>query len=235
LTITLADCPKKIFICPHSKKELAAKEKIGTLAYIQWAEQQQVKLKQQVTQKKCWPQVPSVQKNRPEWYCLPTLPFADIFCNRFFDRRFFFSLPKDQILEDQTFYGLLLNDKYQRDKELIFALLNSTLTYYFLEIFGRTSLGKGALQYTISDYSTLPIIDPKTIPSAIVESVVTNFRSIANRPIKTIFEELKQDDRKNMDSILFDWLGVTKEEREAIYQSLTLLVKKRLQKSGQKV
>jgi hypothetical protein len=71
------------------------------------------------------------------------------------------------------------------------------------------------------------------------------FNSFIKRKIKSIFEELGIDpskpirdqepnplpDRKELDDIIFDELGLTEEERKEVYWSVCELVKQRLEKA----
>ncbi|MBD3189655.1 MAG: N-6 DNA methylase [Candidatus Heimdallarchaeota archaeon] len=222
-----------LFLCKLTKKQLLSQNKKGALAYINWGEQQTTTSRQQTNKGTPWPEVPSVQHNKPEWYSLTKPDYADLFCTRFFDRRFFFSYCNEPIIEDQTFYGVILNPDYKKDKELVIALLNSTLSYLFLEIFGRTSLGKGALQFARYEMADHLILDPREIPTVIQGKIIDAFKSLISRPIKPIFDECHMTDRQVFDRIIFDWLGLTDEEGENLYQSLKQLVKDRLTKSGQ--
>lgn len=224
-----------IFNCSLTKQELTQQKKLGALEYIKWGEEQLTEKKQQSFEGIKWPDVPSVRRHKPKWYSAQILPPADIFCTRFFDRRFFFCYSKVPLIEDQTFYGLVLNNSFQKYKELIIALVNSTVSYYFLEIFGRTSLGKGALQYTIGGMNNHRIINPKIIPQKIQQEIISRFQSVREREIQPIFEEVKMSDRLAFDKVIFEWLNFSEKEISEFYCSFIELTKSRLEKSGQKV
>ncbi|MHA1557531.1 MAG: hypothetical protein ACTSPM_11435, partial [Candidatus Heimdallarchaeota archaeon] len=216
-------------------QELSLQKKLGALRYIEWGEVQLTEKKQQSIDGVKWPDVPSVRRNKPEWYTINLIPPTDIFCTRFFDRRFFFCYSEMPLIEDQTFYGLVLNDSFEQNRELIIALVNSTVSYYFLEIFGRTSLGKGALQYGIGDMNNHRIINPKIIPQKIQQEIISRFQPIKDRTIQSIFEEAKMSDRLEFDKVIFKWLNLSEKEICEFYNSFIELTKSRLEKSGQKV
>ena len=235
LEILATKLETKLFTCNYTMKELLSKKKTGALNYIKWGQQQTTVLKQQSIGEIPWPEVPSIRNNRPSWFSINRIPPADIFCSRFIDRRFFFCYTSDDLIEDQTFYGLILDEEFKAEKNLLVALLNTTLVYSFLEVFGRTSLGKGALQYAKNDFVILPIIDPRKLPSKLKNELLTKFQSILERNIRPIFEEIKLPDRRAFDKLIFDWLGLSEKEIEEIYSSLINLISQRLEKSGQRV
>jgi len=235
LEILATKLETKLFTCIYTLEELLAKKKTGAINYIQWGQKQTTSLKQQSIGEIPWPEVPSLRNNRPSWYSIKRILAADIFCSRFVDRRFFFSYTYDDLIEDQTFYGLTLDEQFKAEKNLIVALLNTTLTYSLLEVFGRTSLGKGALQYAKNDFNILPIIDPRKIPSKLKNNLLTKFQPILNRGIKSIFEEVNLPDRREFDKLIFNWLGLSEKEVEEIYSSLVNLISQRLEKSGQRI
>jgi len=235
LEILATKLETKLFTCIYTLEELLKKKKTGAINYIQWGQKQTTSLKQQSFGEIPWPEVPSLRNNKPSWYSIKRIPPADIFCSRFIDRRFFFSYTYDDLIEDQTFYGLTLDEQFKAEKNLIVALLNTTLTYSLLEVFGRTSLGKGALQYAKNDFNILPIIDPRKIPIKLKNNLLAKFQLILNRGIKSIFEEINLPDRREFDKLIFNWLGLSEKEVEEIYSSLINLISQRLEKSGQRI
>ncbi len=235
LEILASELETKLFTCNYTMEELLSKKKTGALDYIKWGQKQTTALKQQSIGEIPWPEVPSIRNNKPSWFSIKRISPADIFCSRFIDRRFFFCYTSDDLIEDQTFYGLILHEEFKAEKNLIVALLNTTLIYSFLEVFGRTSLGKGAIQYAKNDFVMLPIIDPRKLPNKLKNELLTKFQSIHERNIRPIFEEIKLLDRRAFDKLIFDWLGLSEKEIEEIYSSLINLISQRLEKSGQRV
>jgi hypothetical protein len=58
-----------------------------------------------------------------------------------------------------------------------------------------------------------------------------NAEAFLNRPIRSIFEEIHQPDRRALDDVVFDVLGLTAGEREAVYEAVVALVRARLEKA----
>ncbi len=48
----------------------------------------------------------------------------------------------------------------------------------------------------------------------------------------SIFEEVHAPDRRALDDVIFDALKLTRGERDAVYEAVVELVKKRLEKAG---
>ena len=51
------------------------------------------------------------------------------------------------------------------------------------------------------------------------------------REVLPIFDEVDQPDRRALDDVVFDALGLTQGEREAVYEAVVTLVRKRLEKA----
>ncbi|NHK32417.1 MAG: N-6 DNA methylase [Asgard group archaeon] len=235
INISSKDLEKFVFNCNESIEDLKRNGKDGALRYINWGEKQVTLKKQQSRGNEKYPDVPTVKTHYPYWYSLRKVIPADIFCNRFFDRRFYFSYSIDYVIEDQTFYGLKLEEDIKNEKMLIIALLNSTLSYLILEVYGRTTLGRGALQYSINDLNILPTLNPREIPKDIKIKIIEQFKPILSRRIKSIFDECKSKDRQEFDLTILNWLGLDKNSLSELYTSILNLVGNRLKKSVQKI
>jgi len=119
------------------------------------------------------------------------------------------------------------------------SLMNSTLFYLFIEIYGAKALGQGVLDIFMADF--LKIQFPITSNNKIIEA----FRKISKRDCLPIFQELginpskpirEQEpkplpDRAELDNIIFNELGLTQEERKEVYYAVCELVKNRLEKA----
>jgi len=131
---------------------------------------------------------------------------------------------------------LLLND-YQKYVFLYSivendgALLNFTLTPYFIELGGRVNLGEGALDFKVYEaQDEIFIFSPDTIDVRFKKKIETKFLKITKRPIKPIFEEVKMKDRQELDSAILEALGLDpKVYLPKIYEGLCELVRERLE------
>ena len=123
--------------------------------------------------------------------------------------------------------GCYTSDNFQEvhaDSGLILLLcasLNSSLFQLIVNMAGRSNFGGGLLKIQTYEISELLCVDPKTFTfenKAIFES--------------TAWEMLEpSDDRRALDAIIFDALGLTQGERDGVYEAVVKLVESRLRKA----
>ena len=119
--------PTVLFHCRHSPDQLRELGATGALDYIEWGEAQTRLVGTDGGRTaRLWPSVPSL-RGRTRWYTVPLPGPAHVLCPRFIHRRFFFALPTDDVLLDQTFYGLELAPHLLPRRLLVGAFLNSSL------------------------------------------------------------------------------------------------------------
>lgn len=143
-----------------------------------------------------------------------------------------------QILEDKKQYGVLVENS--ENEELVFIYANSTLYRFLVEQLAPQLTGAQAISdITTSIFKSSPFL--KSLKTKTLD--LSNFR---NRKQNSIFIELGFDktqpirnqdpnplpDRKELDEIIFDELGLTLEERKEVYWSTAELVKERLDKAA---
>ena len=217
----------KVFLCSKSKEELLKENKMGALRYIEWGEHQVTKGRQKTPSGVAWVDTPSL-RNKQRWYDIGELEKADYLCNRFFDVRFFFGYNPSGVIDDQTFYGAVSKNKTLT--KLQSALLNSTLSYLHVELMGRTTLGEGALQYAVYEMADLLVIDAAKIDKTEALEINKTFDALSQRPVKPIFEEVRMKDRKELDRLILQALGLDLDKYlKPIYDGLTELVKERIE------
>lgn len=138
------------------------------------------------------------------------------------------------------FFRLNPKNKDINLKKLV-ILLNSTLTSLSLELFRNPSLGGGVLAHGTFTIREFLIPDP-----AVINLNEKQFDDLLIRKILPVFEELGIDpsrpihdqepnpkpDRKKLDDIIFDAIGLTKDERKEVYWAVCELVKDRLNKAS---
>lgn len=208
----------KVFDCRKTKEELM---KTNALKYINWGEKQ------------------GFNKNptcasRNYWWWLPNLE-SNIFMQMSFNDVFKFWYSNTKIKCDARLYTISLESKIDA------FILNSTVSAFFIEMYGRANLGEGALDFKVYEAENILILDSKNI-KYVENKIIDNFFS---RNILSILEELGFDktkpirsqkpnplpDRKALDDIIFDALGLTQAERKEVYYSVCELVQNRLNKA----
>ncbi|MFH1048310.1 MAG: DNA methyltransferase, partial [Patescibacteria group bacterium] len=188
------DLKYKIFICNKSKVELKG---TNALRYIEWGES------------KKFNKIPTVS-NRKYWWQNPDFG-SKIFMQMSYNDIFRFWYSKDEIRCDARLYTISL-----KSEEDVY-LLNSTISAFIIELFGRANLGEGALDFKVYEADQILVLDKEKIKTKIN-------REIFLRPIKSIFEECGIDpksdvpiekqipkplpDRAELDKIVFDALDL---------------------------
>lgn len=124
-----------------------------------------------------------------------------------------------------------------KDKEKSIVSLFSVFSVLVRELFGRSNLGEGALK--------TEGVDIKQFPSLAIDTV--DVAPLLNREIQSIFVECgiipesnipiamqepnPLPDRKALDDIVFDVLGLTEEERQDVYRAVCQLVWDRISRA----
>jgi hypothetical protein len=236
------DLKYRVFMCHKSKDELK-----GTYAleYIEWGEKQGYHKLETV-------------KNRNYWYGLNGITTRILSLRATADRPAFY-ISTVEINHDQTFYSLSIKDNFVKQYEFEFGiLLNNTLTnFFFREFMGGASagLGLGVKWLAVYEMEQLPII----VLGRDNVKFLRELEIIKRKPL-SIFEELGfpkctqkncnhpehpyeyvkpeevsfdriMPDRRELDKIVFEVLGLTEEEQLEVYRAVLELVKNRLLKA----
>ncbi|HQN48796.1 MAG TPA: Eco57I restriction-modification methylase domain-containing protein [Caldisericia bacterium] len=160
---------------------------------------------------------------------------ADLLYPRMFGHRFFILVNFGDIY-GQKFYKIIIRNK--KMKISLGAFLNSTISILQNEILLYSTWGLGAISVNSNHLKQLRVFSDFKID----EKLSLNF---FKRPVRPIFEELGLDpdkpirdqepnplpDRKELDDIVFDVIGLTQEERKEIYWAVAELVQNRLKKA----
>ena len=120
----------------------------------------------------------------------------------------------------------------------IVAQLNSTFGILQRELFGLTNLGDGALKFSAYDIGLFYLcndlqIDEKNINNFFKRAQYDIITELGFDPSRFIREQEPNPlpDRKELDDIVFDALGLTEAERKEVYWAVAELVKARLDKA----
>jgi methylase of polypeptide subunit release factors len=116
------------------------------------------------------------------------------------------------------------------DEEVLLALLNSSLTALFLETLGRTSLGQGALDFAVYELGSIPVLDPRRLSAATSQRLRRAYRRLIRRAPLPAEQEIGSPEKKALDEIVFETLGLSPGEREALLGGLLGLSRARREK-----
>lgn len=205
-----------LFVCNKTKKEL-----VGTkaLAYIKYGETKG--FNNSLT-----------FKGREQWYSLGNVPNEP--CSLFYARqgsKFRVALNSDGVIANDNLYTIV--PKNHVTNELLCALLNSFLFALGLEVNGRINLGEGALKVQAFELGLTQLPNPNKISTADRKAILSAFKRLESRPIKSIFEEVKMKDRQKLDNLVLQAMGLDPEKYlKPIYDGLTELVRERTELAG---
>jgi hypothetical protein len=149
---------------------------------------------------------------------------------------------KHGILEDKKLYGVTpKNGQYNPQQWAV--LLNSTWLRFYLEMTARQLTGAQAIaDIDVRVVEEALVIDPARLDEGKCRNIVDHF----DRKIESCFIEfgLSKDmpidaqqiaprpDRRELDNIVFDALGLSDQQRTAIYKAVASVVKNRLDKAA---
>lgn len=200
----------------------------GVLEYVKWGETQ--KFHERPT---C--------ASRQRWYDLTPIR-GQILCMMSLNDRYVFWMNPQNTYFDARLYGISLKGLFE--PKVVSGILNSTLSYMFVELEGRVNLGQGALDVKVYEYEKMPFINPSEIPKGITEKIENAFEKLSQRSPASVFKELGttdpqsvsldkvKSDRKELDEIIMgEILGLSKREQLEVYRGLLRLVKNRLEKA----
>jgi len=218
----------KVFVCRKSKDELRAEGKLGTLRYIEWGEQQEYKSGVQRGMK--WTEGPWVRDRQPGWYALPESEthFSQLFFTQAYGDRHIQRYSPKPLVADARLYFLSPNEG---ETQVAAAILNSSLSAFLTELAGRVTLGEGVLELKVEDardYLLVP--DVRQFDAAARQAIVAAFQPLLQRPIGSVFEEVKRKDRQTLDRAVLQAMGLDQTAwLPRIYDGLTTLVQERME------
>jgi hypothetical protein len=175
-------------------------------------------------------------KGRRYWYEIPDLKVADLLWPDLRYERHICHINQDKVPFEHNYYGFI--PKNPENSVALCAYFNSTIAWLFVEIFGRTGLGQGAIRLVGMDLRTFPVIHVNS------KKVSQAFKRLSERPVGSVFEEIGatsptdvslekvKSDRRELDKVVMsDILGLTDEEQLEVYRAVIDLVKSRIQRA----
>ncbi|MCS7272610.1 MAG: BREX-1 system adenine-specific DNA-methyltransferase PglX [Fimbriimonadales bacterium] len=152
---------------------------------------------------------------------------------------------------DHNFFEVVLSN--QNLAEVLAAVCGATTTVLIKELFGRSyGGGSGPIKNEGTDIAEFLIPNPAALTASQRERLLAAFEQLAGREVKSIFEELglpkpNRDysnirpeevslekvlpDRRALDSVVFEVLGLSEAEQLEVYRAVVELVKNRLVKA----
>ena len=149
--------------------------------------------------------------------------------------RWVVALNRAGVFEDKKLYGIFPTDGVS--ELALAALLNSTWARYYAEITCRQMTGAQAIaDIDVAVAEQIMVPDPRELSKRIKKKLEAAILLLSRRPVGSIFEEVKREDRRRLDWLTLEAIGFSKgSERAAVldqlYEAVTRLVRSRLGKA----
>jgi len=131
---------------------------------------------------------------------------------------------------DKVNYNVKVKVEYEEFTDMIFMAMNSTLFRYFLELFAR-QMGEGLTDIDVNILEKTLIINPIILKPHKKEIAII-LKQFKNRNQDIIFKEVEFDDRKALDKIIFNCLGLNEKDLTEFYNEVVQLRQKRTEKAS---
>ena len=197
------------FVCHEDKNALKG---TSALLYIKWGEKQEFDKR------------PSC-RSRQRWYEFPERDWARVLWPMIHNDRQNVFWNSHNVAVDHNLFEII-----EYDDDILWGSLAWTAQILFRELHGRANLGQGALKTEGIDIRTFYVLSTKE--QSIIMALSGARSSLAVRKIGSIQEESQSRERRSLDNIIFDILGLTQGERDAVYEAVINLVGTRLKKAG---
>lgn len=237
ILIRSEDLNCRVFVCHLSKAELKKQGKTYAFKYINWGELQDYNGRPTCA-------------GRETWWDIGHHVTPPIVLNKGINDRHFVSLNVAEALCDQQIYEVHAEDI---KVPLLSALLNWSGMGLFWELVGRRNFGEGVLWIAVYEASQINAVLPTPLSKNQRQRAEEAFQGLCRREIHSVFEEFglpkpnrdysnirSEDvsldktlpDRRDLDRVVFEAIGLTESEQLEVYRAVVELVKNRLVKAG---
>ena len=194
----IAKPDRKAFCCSLSIEELEEGGYNGALAWIRRFEHE--------TNGKDQPLPIILARKGMHWYELKTDEIADICTMMNPDNRMFYAKFKTPTFVNQRLIGLK-RKKEDDDLDLMLALLNTTLSIFFIEAagFGR---GQCVLDFNKDSLSRCSMLNPTMLSKKQITEIKEKFTALMERGIVDIDQDLQDSIRQDFDKTVLRAYGI---------------------------
>jgi hypothetical protein len=233
--IAAPEVRKALFVCRLPLSRLDELGKCGAADYVRWGARGRTrKGAKHTVAGQPWPAALSVRQHRPEWHCLNPGSAGDFVIPCLFGSRFAIASNPDRLVATNMFFHGWFR---ALDPEAGLALLSSTVVTLMLELFGRTK-GSGGLNLYGWDLGQVPVPSPELLGRQRLSAMGRLFSDrLAGKARLPIADELGRGnperacpDRRALDVLVLEALGLGAEALEPLYTDLVELVEARLRK-----
>lgn len=199
ITTLIAQPDGLAFCCEKSLEELRSLNHQGALNWIN-------RFTNALNNKgKPLPEV--LTRRNMQWYEMKDSSRADFITSVNPEKKLFFAKLSPACFINQRLIGMRIINEH-RNPELLHALLNSIVGMFFIEAigFGR---GLGALDLNSTKVKNSFLLNPNLLSQSQIESILSKFRFVVDRPVLPTVEELFSADRVEFDQSVFECFGIS--------------------------
>ena len=219
LIVSPTSAKKKLFKVEGPRSSLRG---TNALKYIEWGDSMGI------------PGRPYFRGKTGDWFAIPSREPPAIVHPNLFGERHLIGLNSHKLEIDKKLIGI--TPKSRNRAPALCAYLNSTFATLMREVNGRSGLGYGALDVPARDLEVMPVLDLRSAGTEVEEELGNWLRANSRTDFRSVFEELgaRTSDEFNvrkvakhraaLDTIVFDALGLTENERKVIYQETIRLL-----------
>lgn len=168
----------------------------------------------------------STVKSRKIWYDLSERDPAPILRSRRIWERCIYALNSVGAQANDSFYEIW--PKIKEYALVLAGILNSTVIAFLSELYGRF-YGGGVLELEVYESKKLPVLNPNKLTEKERKGIERAFLEICEKERSGNKEDMVQV-MKELDSMIFDILGLTSKERKQVYDGLKSLRQMRLRR-----
>lgn len=227
IMVRLEDLNYLVFMCHEPKGKLSGTK---ALEYIKWGEMQSYQNRPTCRQRERWWNLGEQEISLCGY---PMVNYDRLIVSH-----------NGKFYNDANIVGIY-PQKSEYKNFLFTMILNSSFNMIYWELFGISNLGEGAIKQNPIYFKQFAIFNPLILDNLSISRMKEIFSNLALRNVNSIFTELGFDpskpireqepnplpDRKALDDIIFDALGLTEDERKEVYWAVAELVKTRLEKA----
>lgn len=224
LEVDLKNLKFQVLVCNEPLSELK-KYKTHIAKYIERA-QKEHDLHNNPTNAQ---RISNVKGNERDWFNLGKDLFVGdfIFPSKIGERFRLIDNRKTKVYCDKVNYNIKVHKEYSKYADIIFLILNSTVFRYFVDLFARQLTGS----QTISDVDVVVVentlvIDP-TFLKPYENELKEIYKSFYGREQESIYEEVKLSDRKKLDLIILETLGLKANDAGELHKAACAYIKER--------
>jgi N-6 DNA Methylase len=225
LDVDLKNLKYHVLIC-NNQKSMLRKYKVKLLKYIEDAEKAPYKFNERAT---CAARIKS--DGTQDWFNLGDELFVGdfIFPSKIGERFRLIDNRETGIYCDKVNYNIKVKQENEKYKDIIFLILNSTIFRYFLDLFSRQMVVKVS-DVDVNVVEKTLIINPALLKKMSKELKFV-YKSLKARKQETIYEEVKKEDRRKLDEIIFNELKLGMKSVDELYKESCQYVLDRKNKS----